>query len=95
MPRLKAKVDGNQADIVEALRSAGATVQHLHQLGQGCPDLLIGFRDRNYLLEIKDGRLSPSRRRLTAQEADWARAWRGQVTVVESVQEALGAIGAT
>lgn len=37
-----AKVDKNQPEIVEALRAEGAVVQHLHAVGVGCPDLLVG-----------------------------------------------------
>ena len=44
-------VDANQPEIVAALRAAGATVQHLHEVGQGCPDILAGFRGRNYLID--------------------------------------------
>lgn len=42
------RTDGNQAEIVRALRSAGATVQTLHTVGKGCPDLVVGFRGNNY-----------------------------------------------
>ncbi len=36
------KVDTNQADIVAALRAAGASVADMHELGHGYPDLLVG-----------------------------------------------------
>ena len=39
-----ARVDANQPEIVKALRGVGATVQHLHKVGQGCPDLMVGWR---------------------------------------------------
>ena len=52
-PRTAAKVDANQADIVAALRRIGATVQCLHQVGHGCPDLLVGWHGENILLEVK------------------------------------------
>ena len=75
---------------VKALRAAGATVQHLHTVGHGCPDILVGIRGcENYLLEIKDGAKPPSKRRLTKDEARWHRRWRGQVDVVKDVDEAL------
>lgn len=38
MPRRKARVDANQSEVVAAFRAAGATVQHLHMVGGGCPD---------------------------------------------------------
>lgn len=91
--RRAAKVDRNQPEIVAALRDVGASVQPLHSVGKGCPDLLVGFRGANYLLEVKDGRLAPSDRKLTAAQAEWHPAWRGHATVVKSVDEALKAIG--
>lgn len=88
------RVDANQPDIARSLRQAGATVQHLHEVGRGCPDLLVGFRGVNYLLEIKDSSQPPSRRRLTPDEAEWHAAWRGEVRIVMTAGEALAAIGA-
>lgn len=89
MMRRAAKVDRNQAEIVQALRKAGATVQSLAAIGKGCPDLLVGHNGRNLLLEVKDGDLSPSRRKLTADEREWVGGWKGRAHVVESVEEAL------
>jgi hypothetical protein len=85
---LKARVDANQKAIVKALRDAGMTVQHLHGVGQGCPDLVVGYshngKKYNVLLEIKekDGRLTP-------QQIIWHSGWRGQVSVVSSAEEAV------
>ena len=87
--RLAARKDDNQDEIVAALRAVGATVQTLHQLGRGVPDLLVGWRGVNLLLEVKDGNKIPSKRRLTEDEAKWHDAWRGQVATVNSVDEAL------
>ena len=47
------RVDMNQPEIVADLRGIGATVQHLHMVGKGCPDILVGFRGNNWLFEIK------------------------------------------
>lgn len=90
MTRRAAKVDANQSAIVAAFRKAGASVQPLHMVGQGCPDLLVGFRGRNLAVEVKDGSKPPSARKLTADEAEWHEAWRGQVCVVNDEDEALG-----
>lgn len=91
--RRAAKVDRNQSEIVGALRDMGASVQPLHAVGQGCPDLLVGFRGVNHLIEVKDGAKSASRRKLTDAQLQWHPAWRGSVTVVSSVDEAMRAIG--
>ena len=89
-----AKVDANQSAIVDALRAVGATVQPLHTVGKGCPDLLVGWRGVNTLIEVKDGAKPPSARALTADQVEWHGGWKGRVAVANTVAEALAAIGA-
>lgn len=91
--RRAAKIDRNQPEIVSALRAAGVTVQPLHSVGMGCPDLLCGFKGRNVLLEVKDGARPPSERRLTDAQVEWHAGWRGDVAVVETIEQALTAVG--
>lgn len=93
--RRAAKIDDNQRDIVSALRQAGCSVQSLAGVGKGCPDLVVGFRDRNFLIEIKDGSKSPSKRKLTQDEQNFHSMWKGHLAVVENVDEALRAVGVT
>lgn len=90
--RRAAKTDDNQAEIVAALRKIGASVQPLHAVGQGCPDILVGWRGFNTILEIKDGKKPPSARKLTPDQEKWHAAWMGQVTVVETVEQAILAV---
>lgn len=89
--RFAAKVDANHPEVVKALRGAGANVLSLAAVGKGCPDLLVLFRGRYQLFEVKDGTKPPSQRRLTpAQEAfhmDWL------VTTVDSAESAVVALG--
>ncbi len=91
--RRAAKVDDNQREIVNALRQAACTVQLLHAVGAGCPDILVGCRGKNYLLEIKDGRKPPSQQKLTKAQKKFHRDWRGQCIVVNSVESAFRAVG--
>lgn len=93
MSRRAAKVDDNQREIVEAVLKAGASVLYLHGVGMGAPDLCIGFRGRNWLLEVKDGNKPPSARKLNKMQERWHQQWNGQVAVVESPEDALRAIG--
>ena len=88
-----AKVDDNQRAVVAALRGVGASVEHLHRVGGGCPDVLVGYRGVNYVLEVKDGRKPPSAQKLTDWQVAWHRDWRGAVVVVNSPEAALAAIG--
>ena len=83
------RVDNNQREIVSALRSAGASVQLLHMIGHGAPDLVVGYGGQNHLLELKDGSKPPSARRLTPDEEQWHKNWKGQVAIVCSAKEAL------
>lgn len=92
--RRAAKVDANHGDIVRALRAVGCSVQSLAMVGAGCPDLAVGYRGRNFLLEVKDGSKAPSARKLTPDEARWHEGWRGTVVTVRTVDEALRAVGA-
>lgn len=92
--RRRAAVDRNQSEIVNALRRIGCTVHCTHQQGDGFPDIVVGFRGVNYLLEIKDGTKPASAQALTKDEADWHEAWQGRVVVVNSITAALEAVGA-
>ena len=83
-----AKVDRNQPEIVAALRAIGATVQPLHTVGRGVPDLLVGWRGANLLLEVKDG----AGKGLTPDQVEWHCQWRGQVCIVRSVDDALAVL---
>lgn len=91
--RRAAKVDDNQADIVAALRYVGCSVTSLASVGRGFPDIIVGYDGKNYLMEIKDGNKPPSKRRLTPDEQAWQEAWRGQVAVVTSVEDAFMVMG--
>ena len=88
--RRAAKVDANQNRIIDALRYAGATVQSLGQVGGGCPDLLVGYKRANILMEVKDGDKVPSARTLRESQMTWWSEWSGaRPFLVESVDDAL------
>lgn len=87
--RRAANIDANQPEIIDACRSVGASVQPLHFVGKGCPDLLVGYRGWNLLFEVKDGSKPPSRRKLTEDEEKWHAAWRGSKFIIESAEQAL------
>lgn len=93
MPKYAARVDANQRVIVKGLRQAGASVEYLHAVGKGVPDLLVGFRGDNYILEVKDGDKPPSERKLRPAQKRWHAAWRGQVATVLDLDQALQVIG--
>lgn len=87
------RVDNNQADIVKRLRMYGLTVLHLHTVGRGCPDLLVGWQGANYLIELKNADNVPSKKRLTPDEEKFFSEWRGQVAKCETLEEILTVVG--
>lgn len=82
-------MDTNHNQIVCALRDMGASVTSLAAVGCGVPDLIVGWRQRNYLLEVKGekGQLNPYQVAFHAM-------WSGQVCVVRTPDDALRVIGA-
>jgi hypothetical protein len=87
--RRAARIDANQQEIVKALQAIGASVAPLSTVGSGMPDLLVGFKGKNFLLEVKDGEKAPSARRLTDDQLLWLAAWKGQSAVVYSIEDAV------
>lgn len=83
----KAKRDKNEPDIVDALIRVGATVQRLSE--SDTPDLVVGFRGVNYLIEVKD-----KGNKLSSGQVNWHQNWRGQVNTVYTVDEVLRLIEA-
>lgn len=92
--RRGARIDANQPAIVKGLRKIpGVSVRHTHALGGGFPDLAVGYQGRTHLLEIKDPDKPPSKRKLTDDEQEFFNIWTGSVHVVETLADALAAIG--
>ena len=88
--RHNAKQDSNQAAIVRDLEAIGCSVQMLGKVGGGCPDLLVGFRGMNVLMEVKNG---DTYGKLNQRQRDWHDAWRGQKAVVHNTDEAYFVLG--
>jgi hypothetical protein len=79
------KVDFNQQEIVEGLRKAGRTVVILNST----IDLLVGYQGKNFLLEVKRPEVRGKKTELKESQKDFIRNWRGQVSVVYTIEEAL------
>jgi hypothetical protein len=85
LKRYAAKRDGNEPNIIRCLRKCGVLVQPLSL--PGMPDLLVCYRGRLMLLEVKNthGKLNPAQRKVALQ--GWP------ITTVYSIAEALALIG--
>jgi hypothetical protein len=85
--RYAARVDENQAAIVKALRDTGAYVWIV-----GLPvDLLVGYKNHTWLMEIKTN----EKKKLTKLQTDFFANWTGGTLCrIDSPEAALRAINA-
>jgi Holliday junction resolvase len=90
--RRAAKIDANQNLIVKQLRQLGYSVYITSAIGRGFPDLVIGKRNKNYLVELKDGSKPPSARKLTDDEVKFIEDWQGNVIIAKDLDEILNQI---
>lgn len=84
-----AKIDANQPEIVKVLRAMGVSVQPLHTVGGGVPDLLCALLGFNFLIEVKDGSKVPSAQKLTLDQVVWHAHWKAPVYIVNSIASAI------
>lgn len=90
--RKKARVDANQKEIVQQLRKLNISVLHTHQLGKGAPDLILGYRNDNFMIELKDGTKTKSQQKLTPDELEFQNKWKGNYSVCNSLEQILNVI---
>ncbi len=79
---MRHRSDLNQPDVITALKKIGATV---YVIGRPV-DLLVGYRSRNYLLEVKN---LGGKNKKTPFQDEFIRDWRGQVRICHSAEEAI------
>lgn len=86
--RYAARTDANQAEIVGAMRKAGASVWVI-----GLPlDLLIGYAGKTALVEVKtlNGKRNPKPAKHTQLQKDFMLDWRGgTVATITDIDGAL------
>ena len=88
----RCQTDSNHTAVMDALRAAAMKPVSTASLGSGFPDIVVGFRGINVMLEVKDGAKFPSQRALTADEKTFHETWPGQICVVESPEAAVIAV---
>lgn len=80
-----ARVDDNQAEIVETFRKAGFSVFDTSGIGRGFPDLILGRNSYTWLVEIKmpEGKLNK-------KQIKFHQEWKGcAIAIIRSVEEAV------
>jgi hypothetical protein len=87
------RTDANHKQILSECRQiVGLTVFSTHEVGKGFPDIVVGYKGKNYLFEIKDGTKPPSARKLTLPEIAFHMDWKGQVNTVHSIEDILSVL---
>ena len=51
-------------------------------LGKGAPDIIVGYNNLNYLVEIKDGDKPKAQQKLTPDEVKFQSEWKGNYYVI-------------
>ena len=82
------RIDKNHTEIVAVLQQVGVTVQDLSQVGAGCPDIICGYKGKNYFFEIKS-----EKGKLNKKQEQWHSLWRGQVNTIYNEYEAFDVLG--
>jgi hypothetical protein len=87
MTYYKKRVDANQKQIVHTFIALGASVLNLSRVGEGCPDILIGYKGKHSILcEIKANESKP----YTEPQIKFMQNWRGgAVCRIDSVDAAI------
>jgi hypothetical protein len=88
------RTDANQKQLISQLRQIpNISVFSTHIIGKGFPDIVVGYKGFNYLFEIKDGEKTKSQKKLTDAELKFHFDWYGQITIIESINDALKVLG--
>jgi Holliday junction resolvase len=85
---LKHRKDANQSKIIKHLKEVGVSVVDLSNVGDGCGDILVGWKKVNYLFEIKDGDKPKSKRKLTPAQREFHATFKGDIRIIESFDDA-------
>ena len=85
MKKYRHRADLNQNEICKQLRQMGISVEKGHD------DILVGYRGVTYWFEIKQNEKSP----LTPSEKERKAEWRGQYSIVTSLDDILKEIKTT
>lgn len=84
------KTDLNHKEIIDKLRQIpNLSVFSTHTIGKGFPDIVIGYKDKNYLVEIKSKKNTIKENTLTPAEMKFFLDWKGQYFIAYSFEQVL------
>jgi rhamnose utilization protein RhaD (predicted bifunctional aldolase and dehydrogenase) len=80
------RVDENHKLIKHTFIALGASVLDLSRVGQGCPDLLIGYKNKSVFVEVK----SSNKAHFTEHQLKFINSWRGgAISRIDTVDGAI------
>ena len=86
MTYYKKRVDENQKTIVHTFIALGASVIDLSRVGQGTPDLAIGYKGKTVFVEVK----SSEKAKYTEPQIKFMQEWRGgTISRIDSVDAVI------
>lgn len=88
-----AKIDDNHKEVVAQFKKFGCSVLDIHAI-PNCADIVVGKNFRCFVVEIKDGKKSPSERELTTGEKKFRDGWKGAYFVVENLSDVIAVVRA-
>ena len=80
--RRNPKRDANERPIIDGLKQIGCTVEQLSK--KGVPDLLVGYRGKNFLIEVKT-----KQGKLTEDQIERHASWMGEIHIAMTLDEAI------
>lgn len=86
--RRAARTDANQHELVEALKKIGAKCFYIKEP----VDLVVGFRGRKILLEVKREDKKGWESAITKAQKEFIEGWPGEVHICFTIDEAISAV---
>jgi hypothetical protein len=77
-----ARKDGNHARLRKAWRGMGGSWLNIAAESGGEPDALIGWRNADRLIEVKDPEASMSDQQPRPDQVIWHRSWKGRPVAI-------------
>ena len=81
------RLDANHAELVSEFEKHGCSVLSLAGLGNGAPDICVGFGGLQLMCELKNSAQPPSKRKLTPDEERFKMNWTGGYRLVQNVDD--------
>lgn len=84
---MKKRRDKNHKEIVNQLKKIGCSVIDTSQIGKGFFDIIVGYRKKTYLIEIKSD-TAYGRKGLSESQRIFAEEWKGgEILCINSIED--------